>query len=185
MVRKRRIAIGLVLLLAFGVALAAGAQSKAGGKKMDLGGQKLGIIFNLWDFADVAFSDGLSAGLGLKYWLGEKSALRALLDFEHSSNSAADTSDTFFGLSGAFEYHFKAGKVSPYTGGLVGLRIQTGDTNDLGLILAGLLGVEVRVLDSLGLFAEYNLRLYMNDPVFEFELLAGNGGCFGVVIYLP
>ena len=44
MVRKSWIVAGLVLLL-LGVALAAGAQ----GKKM-AGGERLGIIFNIWDF---------------------------------------------------------------------------------------------------------------------------------------
>ncbi len=74
MVRKSWIVIGLVLLLAFGVALSAGAQGKGG---------KLGIVFNLWDLLSpegVASSDGLSAGVGMKYWLGDKMALRGLVD---------------------------------------------------------------------------------------------------------
>ena len=181
MVRKSWIVVGLVLLLALGVALAAGAQ----GKKMDLGGQRLGIIFNIWDFGDVSSSDGLSAGLGLKYWLGDKTALRALLDFEYYRDTAADTRDTFFGLSGAFEYHFTKGKVSPYTGGLVGLRIQGGDASNLGLLLAGLFGVEVRVLDALGLFAEYNLSVFIDEPDTNIVLGAGNNAAIGVVVYLP
>jgi hypothetical protein len=186
MVQKRRILIGLVLLLSFGVALAAGAQAKASGKKLDLKGEKLGIIFNIWDLAgDDSSSDGLSAGLGMKYWVGEKAAIRALLDFEHYRDSTADTTDTFFGLSGAFEYHFTKGKVSPYTGGLVGLRIRGGDASDLGLLLAGLFGVEVRVLDALGLFAEYSLSLFMNEPDTNIVLGAGNNAAIGVVVYLP
>ena len=189
MVRKRWIVIGLVLLLAFGVALAAGAQAKAGGKKLDLGGQKLGIIFNIWDLqlgtSSVSSNDGLSPGLGMKYWIGQKAAIRALLDFEHYRDSTADTTDTYFGLSGAFEYHFTTGKVSPYTGGLVGLRIRGGDVSDLGLLLAGLFGVEVRVMDALGLFAEYSLSLNMNEPNTNIVLGAGNNAAIGVVVYLP
>jgi hypothetical protein len=173
--RKRWIGFALVLLLAFGVTLSAGAQA-----------QKWGLVFNLWDVAteSVASSDGISAGLGVKYWIAEKMALRGLLDFEHASNSAADTSSTYFGLSAAFEYHFKTGKVSPYAGGLVGVGILTGDTNDLALTLGGLLGVELRVMDALGLFAEYALSMYVNEPDFQLELGAGNNASIGVVVYL-
>jgi hypothetical protein len=184
--RKTWIVVGLVALLALGVTLSAGAQ----GKKMDLGGQRLGFIFNIWDFGDVAAKDGdstrdLNAGIGLKYWIGNKSAVRALLDFDHYRDSTLDITRTFFGLSGAFEYHFKTGKVSPYTGGLAGVRIQTGDTSDLELALGGLLGVEVRFMDVLGLFGEYTLQFRINDPETWFDLGAGNGGSIGVVVYLP
>jgi len=176
MVRKSWIVAGLVLLLAFGVALAAGAQ-------------KLGLVFNLWDMTagttDVSSSDGLLAGAGVKYWIADKMAIRGLLDFEYLHNKVADTTDTFFGLSGAFEYHFTTGRVSPYTGGLVGLRIQGGDTSELSLLLGGLFGVEVRVLESLGLFAEYSLSLLTNDTVSNITLGAGNNASIGVVVYLP
>ncbi len=177
MVRKTWIVAGLVILLAFGTALGAGAQQ-----------QKLGIVFNLWDLfagtSSTASSDGLSAGAGMKYWLGEKMALRALLDFERYRDSAADTTQMFFGLSGAFEYHLKTGRVSPYVGGLVGLRIEGGDASNLGLLLAGLFGVEVRVMDALGLFAEYSLSAFIDEPDTNIVLGAGNNAAIGVVVYL-
>jgi len=182
-VRKSWIVAGLVLLL-LGVALAAGAQ----GKKMDLGGQRLGIIFNVPNILmDVESSnDGMMAGLGLKYWLKDKTALRGLLEFT-LLNPGAGTTTTTFGLSGAFEYHFVKGKVSPYTGFLAGIEIQsvTGNPVTLGLILGGMLGAEVRVLDYLGLFAEYNLRMQYSDPAFNLILVMGNNASIGVIVYLP
>jgi len=187
MKRKTWIVVCLVVLLAFGVALAAGAQAKKDEKKLDLEGQKLGLIFNVTDILlDIGeYIDGVQGGLGLKYWLGDKMALRALLDVYHNSDSAAGTSTTTFGLSGAFEYHFTKGKVSPYTGGLLGVSITTGDTSDLDLYLAGILGAEVRVLDYLGLFGEYNLRLRVNEPDFWIEMIQGNNLQIGVIVYLP
>ncbi len=182
--RKLRVVLGLALLLTCGVALSAGAQ----GKKMDLGGEKLGIIFNIPNLlmAVESSNDGLMAGLGLKYWLKDKSAIRALLEFT-LSNPGAGTTTTTFGVDGAFEYHFVKGKVSPYTGAIAGIEIQsvTGNPVSLGLILGGILGVEVRVLDYLGLFAEYNLRIFYNDPAFDLSLGMGNNASLGVIVYLP
>jgi hypothetical protein len=182
--RKAFFVAGLVLLLAFGVALSAGAQAK----KTDLGGQKLGIVFNVPNILlDVGeSSDTPLAGLGLKYWAGDKAALRALLEFS-LSNPGAGTTTTVFGLGGAFEYHFIKGKVSPYTGGNLGLQVTsvTGAATDLLLFLGGILGAEVRVLDYLGLFAEYSLRLTFNEPALNIGLGLGNSGDIGVIIYLP
>jgi len=174
MVRKTWMVVGLVLLLAFGVALAAGAQT-----------QKLGLVFNLWDFGDVSSADGLSTGLGVKYWLGDKMAIRGLLDFLYDRNSTADSTDTYFGVSAAFEYHLVSGRVSPYAGGQVSVGIQGGDTSNLALLLAGLFGAELRVMDVLGLFAEYQLGVFIDEPVTRIFLGAGNNAAFGVVVYLP
>jgi hypothetical protein len=188
MKRKTWIVICLVVVLACGVALAAGAQAKKAEKKMDLGGQKLGLIFNATSLLGTVSesSDTELFGLGLKYWLGEKAALRALLEFDFN-NDGAGTSTTLFGLSGAFEYHLVKGKVSPYTGGIAGIEIdaQTGAATNLAFFLGGLLGVEVRLLDYLGLFAEYNLRLTFAEPQVDIELGLGNAGQIGVIVYLP
>jgi hypothetical protein len=184
MVRKSWIVAGLALLLAFGVGLAAGAQAK----KMDLGGQRLGIIFNATSLLGTITEsdDGVSAGLGLKYWLGAKSALRALLEFAYDETGMG-TSTMDIGLSAAYEYHFVKGKVSPYTGGIAGLLIetQTGMGTNMIIYLGGLLGAEVRILDFLGLFAEYNLRLTVDEPGVNFALGLGNAGQIGVIVYLP
>jgi hypothetical protein len=151
MKRKTWIVICLVVVLACGVALAAGAQAKKAEKKMDLGGQKLGLIFNATSL------------------LG----------------TVSESSDTE--LSGAFEYHLVKGKVSPYTGGIAGIEIdaQTGAATNLAFFMGGLLGVEVRLLDYLGLFAEYNLRLTFAEPQVDIELGLGNAGQIGVIVYLP
>jgi hypothetical protein len=173
--RKTLLAIGLMLLLALGATLSAGAQE-----------QKWGLVFNLWDVAagSVDSSDGLSAGAGAKYWIAEKMAIRGLLDFEYVRNSTTDTSSTFFGLGAAFEYHLVTGRVSPYTGALVGVGIIP-DPSEVRFTLGGLLGVELRVMQALGLFAEYSLRMSIVDPFFSIVLGAGNNAAIGVVVYLP
>jgi hypothetical protein len=112
-------------------------------------------------------------------------AIRGVLDFSYQHNKNTDATDTFFGVSGAFEYHFTTGRVSPYAGGLVGVLIQGGDTSDLNLLLGGLFGVEMRVMDSLGLFAEYSLSLFTNDTFTNIALGAGNNAAIGIVVYLP
>jgi hypothetical protein len=43
----------------------------------------------------------------------------------------------------------------------------------------------VAVLDYLGLFAEYDLLLTINEPLFGINLGIGNGAAIGLVIYLP
>ena len=183
MKHKRWIGVGMVVLLALGATLTAGAQAK----KADLQGRKLGLIFNIGPqvFAIGEAGDPVQAGLGLKYWLGEKAALRGLLAFNYLSDSVAGTSNTSFGLSGTFEYHFLTGKVSPYTGGLAGIRIDTGAANNFRFYLGGILGAEVAVMDNLGLYAEYNLLLSMDEPQFEIDLGIGNGAQIGVIVYLP
>jgi hypothetical protein len=177
--RRTWVVVCLAVVLAFGVALSAGAQGKGGG------GGKLGLVFNLWDLAaGTASSDGVLTGAGVKYWLADKMAIRGILEFQYLHNKTTDATTTLFGASGAFEYHFKTGRVSPYAGGLVGVLVQGGDTSDLNLLLGGLLGVEMRVMDSLGLFAEYSLSLFSNDTLTDIVLGAGNNASIGVVIYL-
>ena len=182
--RKTSICIVLVFALVSLVALGAGAQGKGAA------GGKLGIIFNVPDLLlniDNASFNGLSAGLGLKYWLGQKAAVRGILDFGYHNNSATSTSQTTFGLSGAFEYHFVRARVSPYAGGLAGINIATatGTPSNFAFYLAGILGAEVTLIDSVALFAEYNLRLYFNEPDFNIDVMLGNNLALGLIVYLP
>ncbi len=183
--RKASICIVLVFALACLVALGAGAQGKGAT------GGKLGIVFNVPNLlldVDNASLDGVSAGLGLKYWLGQKAAIRGVLEFNYNSDSTPPaTSTTAFGLSGAFEYHLVKAKVSPYVGGLAGIRITaaTGAASDFGFFIGAMLGAEVAVLDYLGLFAEYDLLLTMNEPLFGINLGIGNGAAIGLIVYLP
>jgi hypothetical protein len=181
--RKASICIVLVLALSLLVASGAGAQGK--------GGQagNLGLIFNVSDLlmAISPSSDGVSAGVGLKYWLAQKSALRGILEFTYASNSATNTSSLNLGLSAAYEYHFVRARVSPYAGGLAGFHVSTatGAPNDFAFYLAGILGAEVTLIDSVALFAEYNLRMLFNDPNFNLGLTLGNNFQIGLIIYLP
>jgi hypothetical protein len=176
--RRTWVVVCLAVVLVLGAALSAGAQGKGGGGKF-------GLVFNLWDLGvGTNSSDGvLMAGAGLKYWLAEKMALRGILAFAYLHDKVADTTDTIFGLSGAFEYHFKTGRVSPYAGGQVGFSSDSA-TDNLGLLLGGLFGVEMRVMDSLGLFAEYRLSIFTDDNDTNIRLGAGNNASIGVVVYL-
>ena len=181
--RKASICIVMVFALVSLVALGAGAQGKGSA------GGKLGIVFNVPNLLlqIVEADDGVSAGLGLKYWLGQKAALRGILDFSYHNDSATSTSQTTFGLSGAFEYHFVKARVSPYAGGLAGINIATatGTPSDFAFYLAGILGAEVTLIDSVALFAEYNLRLYFNEPDFNIDVMLGNNLALGLIVYLP
>lgn len=148
---------------------------------------KIGFIFNLASpLPDIDESgDGIQSGLGIKYWLNRKIALRGLLDFYYINDSTLSTSDLTVGLAASLEYHFTEGKVSPYTGVMVGTRFSTGTVNNLILYFGGLLGVEVKLLDYLSLYGEYSLLAAMDEPILEIDLGIGNSSQMGLVIYLP
>jgi hypothetical protein len=40
-------------------------------------------------------------------------------------------------------------------------------------------------MDALGLFAEYNLSLFIDEPDTNIVLGAGNNAAIGVIVYLP
>jgi len=147
----------------------------------------IGFIFNLASpLPEIAESgDGIQSGLGIKYWLNRKIALRGLLDFYYINDSALNTSDLTFGLAASLEYHFTSGKVSPYAGAAVGTRIKTGTVNNLVFYFGGLLGVEVELLDYLSLYGEYSLLAAMDEPTFKIDLGIGNSSQIGLIIYLP
>ena len=108
-----------------------------------------------------------------------------MFDFYYINNSTASTSDLTFGAAANLEYHFTDGKVSPYTGAMVGTRISTGTVNNLVLYFGGLLGVELQLLDYLSLYGEYNLLAAMDEPILEIDLGIGNSSQIGLVIYMP
>jgi hypothetical protein len=109
----------------------------------------IGFIFNLADpLPKIAESgDGIQSGLGIKYWLNRKMALRGLLGLYYVNDSTQSTSELAIGLAASLEYHFAEGKVSPFTGVMAGTRISTGTVNNLILYFGGLLGVEVEVFN--------------------------------------
>jgi hypothetical protein len=184
---NRRVFIA-VLLVVFVVLLPAGLaaqeeeEEKAG---LNLKGKRLGLIFNIFDLTAnliTESSDGVQGGMGMKLWLGEKTAVRGLLDLQHQYVSG--TSDTWFGLSAAFEYHFHPRRISPYGGGVAGLTMRTGTANDLGLYFGALLGAEFELVENLNLFGEYNLLVEINEPNFDVNLELGNNAQIGIIVYL-
>ena len=160
--------------------LAAQEEEKTGRNLKD---KRLGLIFNFTGLAInliAEHTDNVQGGLGMKLWLGEKSAVRAILDFQHQNVSG--TADTWIGASGAFEYHFLQRRVSPYGGGLAGLTVQTGTANDLGLYFGALLGAEFELVENLNLFGEYNLLIEINEPSFDIDLGLGNNAQIGIIV---
>lgn len=147
----------------------------------------IGFIFNLaGPLLKIDESgDGIQSGLGIKYWLNRKIALRGLFDFYYVNDSTLSTSELTIGLAASLEYHFTEGKVSPFTGVIAGTRISTGTVNNLVLYFGGLLGVEVELLDYLSLYGEYSLLAAMDEPILEIDLGIGNSSQIGLVIYLP
>jgi len=182
---NRRVFIA-VLLVVFVVLLPAGLAAQEEEKTgLNLKDKRLGLIFNFMGLANVlidAHTDNVQGGLGMKLWLGEKTAVRALLDLEHTNDSV--TTSTWIGASGAFEYHLLQRRVSPYGGGLAGLRLETGAANDLGLYFGALLGAEFELVENLNLFAEYNLLVSINEPEFTIDLGLGNNTQIGIIVYL-
>lgn len=121
----------------------------------------IGFIFNLaGPLLKIDESgDGIQSGLGIKYWLNRKMALRGLFDLYYLNDSTLSTSDLTVGLAASLEYHFTEGKVSPYTGAVAGTRISTGTVNNLVLYFGGLLGVEVELRVSRTPIREALIRL--------------------------
>ena len=182
---NRRVFIA-VLLVVFVVLLPAGLAAQEEEKTgLNLKDKRLGLIFNFIGLAGDLIAennDGVQGGLGMKLWLGEKTAVRGLLDLRHQNVSG--TADTWIGVSGAFEYHFLQRRISPYGGGLAGVEVQTGTTNNLGLYFGALLGAEFELVENLNLFGEYNLLVEINEPRFDVNLGHGNGGQIGIIVYL-
>ena len=117
------------------------------------------------------FNDGFQAGLGMKVWFREKSALRGLIDFSRAS----DTDRTIFGLGAAYEYHLSQTRVSPYLGGLTGLNIDsTAGTTDTVFYVGAMLGAEFQLVEGVSLFGEYTLTFEFADPDFFINLGLGS-----------
>lgn len=166
----------------------------------------------LFSTSDISLDlEGYEGGLGLK-WKYNNLALRtsAHLLLDYSTDNDAGTSEQGWGLGTTFEWHFKDGRVSPYTGfGLcydhTNEKIQVDSANwteDImdTLTFGPILGGEIKVLDNLSIFAEYQLGMIFewptyktttdNDTVTEkadegwlLDLGLGNQGMLGLVVY--
>ena len=150
-----------------------------------LAGKQLGLIFNvsglLLNIIE-EHQDSIQGGLGMKLWIGDKSALRGILDFNHTNLSG--TRDTLIGISAAYEYHFLRRRVSPYGGALAGTQVRVGTANDVSLYLGAILGAEFELVENVGLFGEYSLLVNINEPLFAIDLGLGNNAQIGIVVYL-
>jgi hypothetical protein len=191
---KKRIKI-VFLIVALSICLPAGlsAQEEEKERRLKLPDKRIGLIVNFTGLAVdliAQHDDGRQAGpagdptggLGMKLWIAEKSAVRGLLDFRYQN--LGGTSDTWFGLSGAYEYHLLQRRVSPYLGGLAGLAVRTGTTTDLGLYFGALLGAEFELVENINLFGEYGLIVDINEPDFVIDLGLGNSAQLGIIVYL-
>lgn len=191
---KKRISIA-VLVVALAICLPGSlfAQEEERERKLKLPDKRLGLIVNFTGLANLLITehdDGKQSGpageptggLGMKLWIGDKSAVRGLLDFRYQN--LGGTSDTWFGLSGAYEYHLLQRRVSPYLGLLAGLAVQTGTATDLGLYFGALLGAEFELVENLSLFGEYSLLVDINEPDFIIDLGLGNNAQIGIIVYL-
>ncbi|MBN1698799.1 MAG: hypothetical protein JW881_14885 [Spirochaetales bacterium] len=115
-----------------------------------------------------------------------------------------------FGAAVAYERHFTTGKISPYFGGDAGISYRSSRTDIAGgdwsseevfmLELGPLLGIEVRFMENLSLFAEYELLGTLGWPSvtthtggqtehvsgnlqWSVDLTLGNAGMIGLCIY--
>lgn len=184
---RKQLVFPLTLLLLAGIAFPLSVPAQEEHKGLSLKGKKVGLIFNLSSLlVDIIdeHSDNVQGGLGLKMWLGQKTALRGICDFFHLRDSDLDVTDTTFGISAALEYHFLERRVSPYAGGIAGTRISTGTTNNLALYFGALLGAEIDIIENLALFGEYNLLLTVDEPQFAIDLGIGNNAQIGIIVYL-
>jgi hypothetical protein len=191
---KKRFSIAL-LVVALAICLPAGlsAQEEERERKLRLPDKRFGLIVNFTGLAGdliAQHDDGMQSGppgsptggLGLKLWLGEKSAVRGLLDFRYQN--LGGTADTWLGFSGALEYHLLQRRISPYLGLLGGVTVQTGTATDLGLYFGALIGAEFELVENLNLFGEYGLIVDINEPDFIIDLGLANSGQVGIIIYL-
>ena len=145
--------------------------------------EKTGIIFGFQDLLNPKdFEDGYQTGVGVKAWLSDSSALRVLLRFQLIPTT--DPSTSHFGLGAAYEHHFVQGTVSPYLGAFAGTSVVTdGGGSTVDLYFGGIFGGEMKLLDYLNIFGEYNLIFTVNDDGFGIDFGTGNNAHFGFILY--
>ena len=146
----------------------------------------IGLLFRIesLDMPINTYSDGVMSGAGIKYWVLNELALRALLYFNMFSDSETEETTTNFGFAIAAEYHFIKGTVSPYAGGLAGIEMlineeQTGRDFYFG----GLLGIEIAIADFVSVFAEYGLYVTFREVGTEVDLGSTHAPAIGVIFY--
>jgi opacity protein-like surface antigen len=145
--------------------------------------QSLGFIFEMRNLllSIDSYDDGFQAGAGLKWWMMNTLALRGLLNFDLNIFEGNTTAE--IGLGCGAELHPVKAKVSPYFGGFVGTRLVMDVENAVDFYFGGMAGVEMRVWENVGAFAEYDLLMRFDADGFTMGIGAGGGAQIGLIIY--
>jgi len=151
--------------------------------------KRMGIVFNFMNPLSgvLPYYDGYQFGAGGKIWLDESMVVRALAGLYSFAPTAGDA-ETLVSLGAGIEFHGAGARMSPYCGVVagVGLDVSAGVT-ETSLYLGGIGGAELRLLDNLSLFGEYQLKLIVG-PSGTIVALAdigapASGAAFGVILY--
>jgi len=176
--------VALLALIAMIFSASAFAQAKAT-PKADTGGKTdIALLFCFSNLVAAAspYDDGFLTGAGLKYWFSDNIGARFLATAQVVPDPVTETSETTLGFSLAGEYHFRPGLVSPYAGGLLGLKTlmdDTGNSIDFAFGLVG--GVEVMLYKNFSLYGEYQALAVRDIDGLGFAL--GNRAILGFAIY--
>jgi hypothetical protein len=178
---KVRRTILVFILLVMSTALI--AEGKPGVHK-----QSIGMMFQIQGLSllvdNVTIYD-TTAGAGVKFWLLEELALRAIVFFNLNYASATDQTTIRTGLSAGAEYHFIKGVVSPYAGAFGGLEFLSGPLGDgTDFHIGAMVGVELTPLEFLSFFIEYTLLATFQETGTEVDFGLDHAPVFGVIIYL-
>jgi hypothetical protein len=162
----------IVLSLLLISTLAAGAQAKDASAQ-----NRWGFLFDSKNLLALdGFEDGYQAGAGVKYWITPSIAARALLRIDHNTppEESLELIRTEIGLGLAGEWHpAKRAATSPYFGGLAGfqiLSVENAPETLIDIYFGGIAGVEVKLLQSISCFAEYQLLGALDSEGFTLSL---------------
>jgi len=147
--------------------------------------ETLAIVFDLQSLVSVAspYDDGYQSGVGCKWWPKDSLAVRALVGLELNAQDGQTTTE--LGVSGAAEWHpSRRPTVSPYAGGLAGLRATMDGENRVDLYLGGLAGAELRLFGPVALYAEYRLLAALDSGGFTLSLGGAGSAQLGLLFYL-
>jgi len=166
--------VGILVLFALLISSASAfAQARSTASTSD----KWGLLINAKKLLALdGFEDGYQAGAGVKYWIQPKLAARGLVMVEHNTppEESATPAETSIGLGFAGEWHPNGrAAASPYVGGLAGFRtltIEGVDETRIDIYLGGMFGVEVKLLQSISCFAEYQLLGAFDNAGFTLSL---------------
>ena len=188
--KLRSLTLALVILSASSLALGAQAAKSSSSS----GAGDWGLLFDAKNLLALdGFEDGYQAGAGVKYWINPSIAARALVMIDHVTppEDSLLPVDTKLGLSLAGEWHpTKRSNASPYLGGLVGFRswaVETVPETRIDIYLGGIFGVEVKLLQSISCFAEYQLLAAWDIQGFSLSLGTegsdGSRALLGLIFY--